>query len=75
MIRFENENFIAAVENHPEPKSKIALKADSNIRTLKKVLSGDDRVEVGSVARLANYVGLELVVAFVPKTEAVTAAN
>lgn len=69
MITIDNENFVEAVASHPESKLKIAVKADSSINTLEKLINGDTDLQLSSVEKLADYVGFDVQVQFVKRPE------
>jgi hypothetical protein len=74
MIKLKNEKFVETVESHPDGKSKIAILADSSRTTMDKLLNGKTDLQLSSVEKLANYVGLDVVIDFVPKPETATAS-
>lgn len=67
MIIFDNEKFIKAVESHPESKKKIAVKADSSDWVIDKILQGKTDLNLASLEKLGNYVGLDVQVTFIEK--------
>lgn len=67
MVTINNEPIIQAVEQHEQPKFKIAVFADSNLPSLEKTLRGDIDVTLTSLDKLAGYLGFDVEVNFIPR--------
>jgi hypothetical protein len=73
MIKFNNEQFIDAVDRHEHPKSNLAVFAGSSYPTLDKVLKGEvveDNISIKTLHKLADYVGMDVEINIVPRVEA-----
>lgn len=63
-IKINKDNLAAAVETHPQSKSKIAAFADTTVPTLDKLLAGDTDFYTSSIEKIADYLGFDVEINF-----------
>lgn len=69
MVRVNTEVLKKAVENHELPKTKIAVMADASATTLDSALEGDPSMNLSSLQRIADYLGLDIEVSYVERAK------
>lgn len=68
MLKVNTDALKRAVENHGSAKTKIAALADSSTTTLDSALSGDPSMNLSSLQKLADFLGLDIEVTYRERT-------
>lgn len=69
MVIIENANFVEAVKQNPLSQRKLVVMANSTEATLKKILDGQTDLQLGSIDSLASYLGFDVQVSFIKRSE------
>lgn len=74
MASFQIEPMNKAIAQSPYTKAQVAILAGVAELTLDKVLSGEANLMIDSIDRIADYLGLEVVISFKKKAQEAVAA-
>lgn len=67
MIFFDNTKLVKALENQTHSRRKIAAIVESSEITLKKIIEGSDNLRLSSLTPVADYLGLDVQITFIPR--------
>lgn len=75
LIRFDNTKFQEAVKNSTFSKRKIAALTGGSELTIKKILEGQTTLHLPKLDRLADFLGLDVQITFIPRSNGTTTAK
>jgi len=67
MVIIDTTALKAELTNHKEKPSRLSVLAGSSPATLQKLLGGDGKLRLRSIAQIADYLGLDVTIGFVKK--------